>query len=501
MIKTNEIRNGKGVRTMKKGVKQVFVLSVCICMVMCQAVYAQDEAAGGQELAETINQQRESTEQSLENTQDMETGGDAELDEKMQPKELGRQGSSASQGGEKAASVGGVAINEENFPDSTFRGFVKAFDKNKDGSLSEEEINAVTEIQVMSSHISSLKGIEYFTSLTFLTCDWNQLMSLDVSGNEKLTSLQCGGNQLTNLKLNANLEFLNCSDNQLTNLDVSQNTDLEHLYCSFNQLTSLDVSQNKELVELNCGQNRLVSLDVRNCLKLKFLSVSPLSESKVQYLKKPDYFDCEKDSAKITVKTNPSEIQVNRSQITLDTIFKAFHINDPTTGDIEVIVAQKQANNNDTAYLTSCAKQSGDKVLMVCDIVMNLYVDGQDKGMVTDDFGNLILSFCVGEKYAGQKVNVYQLHEGEVILYQGNKVEQDGTVTITVSKLSAFAVALQDAKVTNIENPVSFDNMETDHMIKRSPQTGDSMNIAFWLVSAAFAIAALVLFAAKRQRD
>lgn len=42
--------------------------------------------------------------------------------------------------------------------------------------------------------LTSLKGIEYFESLTILDCGYNQLTSLDVSQNPALTSLSCYAN-------------------------------------------------------------------------------------------------------------------------------------------------------------------------------------------------------------------------------------------------------------------------------------------------------------------
>ncbi len=63
-----------------------------------------------------------------------------------------------------------------------------------------------------------------------------------------------------------------------------------------------------------------------------------------------------------------------------------------------------------------------------------MYVDGKHKGNITDDFGNLKLTFFVGTEYAG---------------------------TITVPKLSTFAVALQDSDGTNMKNTAG------NHIINR----------------------------------
>lgn len=96
---------------------------------------------------------------------------------------------------------GFVRINETNFPDVNFREYVLTLDTDGDGSLSEEEINAVTEINVSSSNISNLDGIEFFTALTYLNCNNNQLTSLDLSKNTALKKLSCYSNpSLTSIK-------------------------------------------------------------------------------------------------------------------------------------------------------------------------------------------------------------------------------------------------------------------------------------------------------------
>ena len=157
-----------------------------------------------------------------------------------------------------------VEINETNFPDATFRKYVKDFDKDGNDVLSPQEIAEVTEINVYNKSISDLTGIKYFTELETLMCYSNRLTSLDVSGCTELKGLICYNNQLAELDVseNAALVELNCLNNDLTSLDVSDCTALTYLDCSDNRLTSLDVSKNTELGWLNCSENQLRSLDV-----------------------------------------------------------------------------------------------------------------------------------------------------------------------------------------------------------------------------------------------
>ncbi len=136
-----------------------------------------------------------------------------------------------------------------------------------------EEVKGITELDVTSGKLTSLRGIEYFESLTSLNCGDNQLTALDVSNNTALTDLWCYTNQLTALDISKNtaLSRLNCGSNQLTSLDVSKNIALTGLACSDNPLTALDVSSNTELKTLNCVDNRLTSLDISKNTALIYL--------------------------------------------------------------------------------------------------------------------------------------------------------------------------------------------------------------------------------------
>ena len=188
-----------------------------------------------------------------------------------------------------------VAINKKNFPDQKFRDWLLEQSYGKDGVITDDEIAGITEINVGSIGIVSLKGIEFFTALKWLLCNnnWqtsldvskntalvtlscygNDLTSLDVSGCTALTTLECNGNQLTTLNVSKNtaLTELYCHENRLTWLDVSNNTALTELYCHDNRLTSLDVSNNTALTELYCHGNRLTSLDVSNNTALTTLN-------------------------------------------------------------------------------------------------------------------------------------------------------------------------------------------------------------------------------------
>ena len=166
-----------------------------------------------------------------------------------------------------------IAIDKANFPDDNFREYLLNQDYGQDGVLTETEIMFITEIDVYDMDISSLQGIEYFTALTVLDCDDNELTTLDISKNTALVKLYCSWNHLTSLDITNNvaLKRLLCYDNELTSLDVSKNTALTYLDCEENKITALDVSMCTELESLTCGYNELTQLDISNLTYLERL--------------------------------------------------------------------------------------------------------------------------------------------------------------------------------------------------------------------------------------
>ena len=136
------------------------------------------------------------------------------------------------------AVIDGITINSANFPDVNFRNWLHNQNYAADGVLTEEEITGVTEMELYYTNIQNLKGIEYFTALTSLDCSGNQLTELDLSKNTRL-------------------KILNCSDNQLHSLNVSGCTELIRLLCYNNKLTELNVSGCTALTILGCYQNQI----------------------------------------------------------------------------------------------------------------------------------------------------------------------------------------------------------------------------------------------------
>lgn len=142
--------------------------------------------------------------------------------------------------------------------------------------LTDDDMAALSVIDVKNKNLSSLNGIEFAVNLTTLACYNNQLSELDVASNISLTELMCDANTLSELDVSSNilLTSLTCSNNPLGELDVTNNTALKNLVCSSNQLNELDVSNNTALTGLSCSNNPLGELDVTNNTALENLDCS-----------------------------------------------------------------------------------------------------------------------------------------------------------------------------------------------------------------------------------
>ena len=87
--------------------------------------------------------------------------------------------------GSAGAGMAVVQIDETNFPDAVFRGYVSEhFDTDKDGILSNSEILNAKEVDIgdRGTDVRSLQGIKNLTSLERLHCRADRLTELDLSG-------------------------------------------------------------------------------------------------------------------------------------------------------------------------------------------------------------------------------------------------------------------------------------------------------------------------------
>lgn len=171
---------------------------------------------------------------------------------------LYQNGSSRVWAEEAAVGVEGVEI-ETLFADTALQTYMaQNVDLNEDGKLSTAEIGAVRGLNLSGLGIKQMDGIENFANLEVLQCSDNQIASMDLSQNKKLTKLYCNNNRLIALNVSNNLELqiLNCSDNMLGELAIENCGFLKELYCRNNLIDKLNISYASQLTILDCGNNR-----------------------------------------------------------------------------------------------------------------------------------------------------------------------------------------------------------------------------------------------------
>ena len=169
-----------------------------------------------------------------------------------------------------------VEVNETNFPDPNFRECIaNLFDKDGDGILSDAELEHAIWINCDKKSITSIEGINLFPFLEGISCNYNQLVSLNLSNNANLKYLDFSFNSLL-----TSVEITNCTgleeiiiveNHRLTSLNVNNCVATKSLRCYYNALNSLKIENCTSLAVLYCYANKLTSLDVSRLNSLESL--------------------------------------------------------------------------------------------------------------------------------------------------------------------------------------------------------------------------------------
>lgn len=195
------------------------------------------------------------------------------------------------------------------FPDEVFAQYIRDnFDSDGYNSLSQEELlnlKSATTIDVAGTAsedggIASLEGIEYFTSLNTLNCDYNaNLKILDLSENTGITTLAmsncsgieefdltgCSNISSIDIPVSGNIRKLYVADTAITELNATAlafleeldvtNIPLTYLQVNSEVIDEIDISTNTQLEYIDvAGCRQLASLDISGCTELETLNVS-----------------------------------------------------------------------------------------------------------------------------------------------------------------------------------------------------------------------------------
>ena len=144
------------------------------------------------------------------------------------------------------------------------------------GDILNSDAEAVLYLDVDSSGISDLTGLEAFTYLVTLSANVNNITTADFSPHQYLWGAYLYENQLTSIDLsqNAELHQLWVHTNQLATLDITNNPLLFEVLADNNQLTSIDLLNNDSLKVLRLNNNALSTIDLSANDSLRQLSIS-----------------------------------------------------------------------------------------------------------------------------------------------------------------------------------------------------------------------------------
>ena len=221
-----------------------------------------------------------------------------------------------------ASAAEDIAIDETNFPDEAFRGYISEnYDTDKNGALSAQEIENAEELLIEDSVYDEddnlitqqldLTGINYLKKLKVIKILSRNVINADISGIEALTKIVFGCENVSGLVLGdmsametlsidrsdlTELSLVDCpalvscflTDNEkLAKLEIKNAPSLDGCYIfgsdltefsivDFPALTVCDVRGNPKLAKLEiknapnlmavvCCDNVLVSLKIENC--------------------------------------------------------------------------------------------------------------------------------------------------------------------------------------------------------------------------------------------
>ena len=408
-------------------------------------------------------------------------------------------------------------------------------------SLDVRKNTALTELYCNDNQLTSL-DVSKNTALISLSCVCNQLTSLDVSKNTALQILNCNYNQLTVLDVSKNtaLTDLECRDNQLTVLDVSKNTALTDLECRNNQLTSLDVS-NTNMDDLYCGGNiyqiivdndptfDLSTLpgnfdvaktsnwsggtvsgntltvdsgkdtvayrydcgkDKQRTFILKFVGLfadyTKVDEAitKAKALNKDDYKDFSAvDSAVNAVvrdKNVTEQSEVDKMAKAIEDAIAALQYKDADYTKVDAAIAKANALNKDDYKDFSAVESAINAVVRGKNITEQSEVDAMAKA-IEDAIAALVYKDADYTKVDAAIAKANALKKDDYKDFSGveaaiNAVVRGKNIT-EQSEVDKMAKAIEDAIAALEKKPASTKPGTSD----KSPQTGDTSNIALWI--------------------
>ena len=181
-----------------------------------------------------------------------------------------------------------IPISDTYFRDEAFREYVNRFDKDDSKGLSDEECKAVVKINLYSSAVTDLDGIESFPDLEELNISFTNIEgAIDLRCNEKLRKVVCKGSSISEIK-----------------------------FCEGVDLDLLDISYTENFIELSQMLKRVlgerVTLKFHHGENLGFVKVDPVQFSQVIINLAVNAKDAMNGQGNLTITTRTEELKAPR---------------------------------------------------------------------------------------------------------------------------------------------------------------------------------------------
>ena len=188
-------------------------------------------------------------------------------------------------------------------------------ENNNLGLLNVDGCNQLVKLYCYMNNLTSL-NLSTCPRLQTVYCFDNSLTELVLTNCIALEDLSCGNNSLTTIDANdcAKLKKLWCGHNEiLSTLNIENCKNLVELTCSYNSINSLEISGNVRLQELSCGHNSISTLDARDCLSLTQLdcAYNGLTTLNITNCKALEKLNCESNKfATLDISTCPKLVYI-----------------------------------------------------------------------------------------------------------------------------------------------------------------------------------------------
>ena len=133
-----------------------------------------------------------------------------------------------------------------------------------DGALPDSGLANITSLYCMEANVVSTSGIDKLVNLTRLVLDNNNINTINVLQNTKLSYLSLNINNISSLDISglSDLTSLYVTNNQLSSLNLSETYNLTNLIANLNQLTYVYLGDSTKLEVLYVANNELDELDI-----------------------------------------------------------------------------------------------------------------------------------------------------------------------------------------------------------------------------------------------